>query len=405
MKYHFLCVFCAVISICTPNVKATSAEEFADAKGRVSEAKAREYLVRSGRVPVAKVLAAKGLSIDPAKVKAETEDMISVWKHDLGAPPWRWQDLDLPKEQEDPPRKLHPGITTPKTWEAKDGVKTSGSRGPFRLRKNLDEAAKPTVNADGSPTDDLKGTKGATIGFQNNRLLKGNGAWNSEGALAYPIEWARERAAGGSTVWTLLPAVTWKIAESETPTAKDVEELAFHCSINAYRTFPWNGGLSLQVDPYYNTDFSWDHEIYGATASLEYIGDVLGDFSVGGYKWLYKGSSLAYQARLIAKLDYSEVGATGQHTTRTKEDDWLRAGGLASLDLRFGKSKRPIEVGASYEFKCDLQGKGGSGSLFDAHVTWPLSDYTGLTLKYQKGDEPVSDQKIDQITLGMEFKY
>jgi hypothetical protein len=220
-------------------------------------------------------------------------------------------------------------------------------------------------------------------------------------------------------------ASEWNIAQVQTNHAKDVEELTFSTPVTLYlspgswlnddtvtRTSAADGPASsalflLQAKPYYLTDFSFQDEIYGVQASLEYVGNVFGSrvLYLGGYQNLGIGG-LQYQLRLIPNLDYSVTGRGGDHTTRVKGDDWVRPGGTGSLDLRLGlQTFNALDAGVSYQFLETVSGSGGYSDLFTTHVTLWVIQNVGMTFQYSKGETPVATQPIDLITLGLEFKY
>jgi hypothetical protein len=105
-------------------------------------------------------------------------------------------------------------------------------------------------------------------------------------------------------------------------------------------------------------------------------------------------------------MDYSVTERGGIHTTRKEGDDWFRAGGLGSFDLRLGlKTFQSLDAGVSYELLQAVSGSGGHSYLFKTHCTLWLVENAGATVEYSKGDTPVSDKAIDLLTFGLEFKY
>jgi hypothetical protein len=199
-----------------------------------------------------------------------------------------------------------------------------------------------------------------------------------------------------------------------------VEELGFAVPVTAY----WSPGSSktdpndrvdralsrlvvLQAKPYFNTDFSFRHEIYGLEASTEFVGSLFGSRVVvlGGFQNI-GNSGIQYQLRVLPKLDYSVTEQTGIHTSRKDDDDWVRVGGLASFDIRLGAaSYTPLDFGVSYQLLQSLSGTGGYSSLFKAHATWWLSENIGLMLEYAEGETPVADKDVDLTTLGVQLKF
>jgi hypothetical protein len=162
----------------------------------------------------------------------------------------------------------------------------------------------------------------------------------------------------------------------------------------------------FQAKPYFQTDFSFQDEIYGASASAEFVGGVFGSqLYIGGFQNLGP-SGLQYQLRVIPKLDYSVTERGGPYTDRKPGDDWFRLGGTFSLDLRLGgESFNPLDFGVSYSLLQTVSGSGGYSGLFKTHVTWWVSENIGPSLEYTKGETPVADKPIDLLALTLELKY
>jgi hypothetical protein len=282
-----------------------------------------------------------------------------------------------------------------------------GTLGPLKLRKG---------------PDDLGGfddAKGATLSFSDNRLVDGNGAWNSEGTLYYPVRlnlW--EGDLGRNLRLEFGTATTWNLAEVEGTDGNDVEEFGFSLPLT-FRLSPGakadpggNKHLSrlclIGAKPYYQTDFSFRHDIYGVEASLEFVGNPCpaSSFYLGAFQNFTPNSPFQYQLRLIPKLDYSETAEGGKHTNRQKGDDWFRVGGLVSADFRYiGQTSKTLDLGVSYQALETLNGSGGYSDLLKANVTWWVVKNTGLTLDYSKGETPVADKDIDLIRVGLELKF
>ncbi|HEX7516043.1 MAG TPA: hypothetical protein VF345_02020 [Chthoniobacterales bacterium] len=380
-----------------------TAQTFAGADGKLNREQAAYYLAYRDKKPLSKFLAPGELTLNPSKVLAamgdELDDLQSKTHHEA---PWTWQELDTlagagePKKGEEAAWKKLSGFTEKKEFGDR---KTHSRLGPFRLRKSSAELTK-----------DVQEAKGATVGFTNDRLSEGNGAWNTQGILDYPIGFRHEGGPGTGQSVTLEvgPAIEWKLAEVQGNSKKDVQELAFNVPTVLYLT-PGSDLPALwviQSKPYLQTDFSGGYRIFGVEASVEYVGALLGSaLGVGGFENI-PGSTMQYQLRLIPKIDYSQTERAGKYTTRKVGDDWFRIGGMVSLDLRLGgKAFNPLEIGVAYQFLETVSGSGDFSDLFKAHGTWWISEGTGITLEYSKGDTPVADKAIDLITLGLEFKY
>jgi hypothetical protein len=406
VNLKFTAKFCVVVSLicvgCSVKAAELTAQTFAGADGKLNREQAAYYLAYRDKKPLSKFLAPGEMTLNGRKILAamgdELDDLQSKTHHEA---PWTWQELDAiagagAAKSEDAPWKKLSGFTEKKEF----GDRTRHSRfGPFRLRKNSAELAK-----------DVKDAKGATLGFTNDRLSEGNGAWNTQGILNYPIGFRREGGAGTGESITLEagPAIEWKLAEVQGNSKKDVQELGFNVPTTIYLT-PGSDVPALWVmqgKPYFQTDFSGGYRIYGFEASAEYVGALFGSpLGVGGFENI-PGSNMQYQLRTIPKIDYSETERAGKYTTRKVGDDWFRIGGMVSLDLRLGgKNFNPLEIGVAYQLLETVSGSGGFSDLFVAHGTWWVSANTAITLEYSKGDTPVADKAIDLITLGLEFKY
>lgn len=382
-----------------------SPRKYADpATGLLDEDRAARYLVARDKVPFDDVTTDDAWDAEKAKERVgdALSDLVSQTGRDG---PWRWQDIDAvvvptPSSGEEKPRwQQIAGVTEALDLSPNNDNLTAGPvLGPIRIRQN----------SAGLTQRVLSEAKGATLGYSNNRLEGGGDAWNSTGAIGYPIKWRREGGpgTGKSTTFEIGPAFDWSIAQVQGSAGNEVEEANLSLPFTLYRT-PGRQYSALwiaQGKPYLQTDFSGGHRIYGVEGSLEFVGRPFGrNLFMGAFQNAGIGS-LQYQLRLVPRVDYSETDRTGEHSTRIEGDDWFRLGGLVSLDFRTG-ADNPIDIGASYEFFSTVSGDGGYLSLTQAYLTWWLSANTGLTFLYRKGDTPVADQEIDLMTLGLEFKY
>lgn len=422
MKYSVV-ITCCLVAVALGCVEPALADDkltaktFAGADGKLNERQAALYIAYRDKEPLSKFLAPGETTLDSKKIVAaltdKLDDLRSLTGHEV---PWTWQELDAiaatkAAETELPAWKKIKALTAEEKF-GKDG--NGGSLGPIRLRKSSADLTKS-----------LKDAKGATVGFSDNFLLQGSGAWNSEGALDYPIKLNWQGKPGQSIELEIGPATEWKLAEVQGNGKKDIQELNFSVPLTAYvspgrrrmtGTYEENIAAAgdtifsalwvIQGKPYFQTDFGFRHEIYGVEASAEFVGGLLGsNLYLGGFQNI-GDSGLQYQLRAIPKLDYSATERAGPHTSRKVGDDWFRAGGMLSLDLRLGgKLINPLDFGVSYQFLGTLSGTGDFSDLFKTHATWWLTENAGVTLEYSRGDTPVADQKIDLLTLGLEVKY
>lgn len=422
MRNLFL-IFCSAVfslSFLLINVEAAeniSAKNFAGNDGMLDEHEAALYLAFIKNKPLSEFLVPGQLTIDIDKIKKVMAIDIADLKLRIGEPLWRPQELDslaIAKKrdhQKKPGWKKITGVTVAKPLGEKGD---KGSLGPIRLRKSGSELAKNSSNA-----------KGALIGFSDNRLINGGGAWNTQGALGYPVKFFFQHGPGRSTEFEITPVFGWNLAEAEGTAEYEVNELDFSLPVIVYispggnkMTGTYEENISAASDrgfsrlwivtakPYFQTDFDFRHEIYGIEASAEYVGYLFGSkLYFGGFQSI-ASNGLQYQLRVIPRVDYSETEKGGIHTTRQEGDDWFRLGGQVALDFRIGEEYfNSLDIGTSYQFFEALSGQGGYSDLFNTYATWWLSENAGMTLEYSKGNTPVAAQKIDLVILGLEFKY
>jgi len=399
----------SILWVCGWHASAeVSAQRFARSNGTLDEERAARYIAARDGVSFDMVTTNDTWDGEKAiqALGDQLDDLFSKTGHEQ---PWTWQELDkeyLPQGSvssagepvdEGFNWKKISGLTEAKHIAVKDSPSSGIDVGPIMVRKSVEDLSL-----------DLSDASGAILGFSDNRLAGGNGAWNSQGVLGYPIGGNLEGGpgTGKSTTIKLTPLAEWQLAESQQANAADIEELGLAVPITVFRSPGWkNSALwTVQAKPFYQTDFSGGHEIFGTDASLEFTGNLFDNkIAIGGYQ-NFANLPFQYQVRIIPKLDYSETHQAGIHTTRSVGDAWFRAGGLVSFDVR-SKTINPLEIGISYEFLDTLSGSGGYSSLLAPHLTWWLSDNLGLNFEYTVGDTPVADAEIDLLTLGLEFKY
>lgn len=423
MKNFFViaCSAVFVLSFLAAPVEASenvSAKSFAGADEMLEEHEVALYLAYHADEPLSKFLAPGQLSLDidmlVAAMQDNLDDLQSLTGHDA---PWTWQELDslaIAKKRDDQKKQGWKKITGVTVAEPLGENGDKGSLGPIRLRKSGSELAKALRNA-----------KGTSIGFSDNRVSNGGGAWNTQGALGYPVKFFFQHGPGKSTEFEITPMFGWNLAEAEGKAEYEVNELDFSLPVIVYispgrnkMTGTYEENISAAGDhgfsrlwivtakPYFQTDFGFRHEIYGIEASAEYVGYLFGSkLYFGGFQNI-ASSGLQYQLRVIPRVDYSETAKGGIHTTRQEGDDWFRLGGQVALDFRIGEAYfNSLDIGTSYQFFEALSGQGGYSDLFNTYATWWLSENAGMTLEYSKGNTPVAAQKIDLVILGLEFKY
>ena len=430
MKQKYLALYGCILALLglstSVYAETFSAKTFSGADEKLDQSEAALYIAYRDKEPLANLIPpnqttlANQTTLDLTTLVAKLQDKLDDLRSKTGhEAPWSWQELDNAY----PPQKTVEE-TSVSNWKNIEGFTkekklvlngVDASLGPIRLRKSAADLLQ----------ENLKDSNGATVGFTNNRLINGNGAWNTEGIMGYPMKFLHQGGEGRSTEWEVGPAIEWRLVETEGTTAQDVQDLGFSLPMAIYMS-PGRNKMTgsyeeniaaagntifsslwvLQGKPYFQTDFSFGYKIYGIQSTAEFIGGVPGSsIYLGGFQNL-GNTGLQYQLRVIPELDYSVTDEGGRYTTRKPGDDWFRIGGLVSLDFRLGGDQfNPIDIGASYRFLETVNGSGNYADLFKTHATWWLIENVGLTLEYSKGEAPVSIKKLDLIALLLELKY
>ncbi len=394
-------VFLAVVSPLPANAgDVLSSSDFAGEDGLLDRRELALFLAYKYEKPISECMGPGQVAVDLDKVEklmyAEIATIrIGLKARGAGSPPWKPETIDSlvdgDSRREQGKWREIPGLTKKKPLgENGEG----GSIGPVRLRKSerfLDV--------------DRTSAKGASIGFSDNRLKEGRGAWNTEGALGYPVQLSRQDGGGGKSVeFEAIPFVSWNLAQIEGTSGFQINELAFGLPFIA-KVSPGVGFSSakwfLSGRPYYMTDFDFDQSIYGVEARAEYVGGVFGTaLNMGGFYPLFDG--FRYSFRVTPAMDYSITEKAGSHTSRRDGDDWLRIGARSSLDLRFPFM---LDVGLSYLFFDTVSGRGGYSDLLHVYATWWPGEHLGMTVDYSKGETPVAATEIDLVKVGVELRY
>jgi hypothetical protein len=391
-----------------------SAKVAAGPDGKLDRTRAAAYLVIRDAVPISLLFGATDAAIefregsppqsatplatqlvfDTRKLVTALEDNLDDLRSRIGHDaPWTWQELDqaLPPADKKPtpaPWQQIEGVTKAKEWVSADKT-TKWSLGPIQLRKSADELGKKLSDA-----------KGFALGYTDNRIGDQPGVWNSTGLAYLQLKIGSDLEVG--------PAAEWQLAQTNDKQKHDVEGVTYGLPLRAFfaTSTTYSGLWAVQGKPYYQTDFSGGHQIRGLEASGEFVGRPFGTgFYVGAFQQI-SGTPWQYQFRVVPKLNYSMVKKAGRHSTRKLGDDWLRLGGLVSLDYRLGgESTPPLDFGLSYEFAGNLRSNGGHGDLLKANVTWWANDNVGFTIERSRGDTPIAAEKVDFLKLGFEFKY
>lgn len=413
-------LFCLILPQPVHAADSFSANRFAGADGMLDTSEAALYLAFAHKMPLSAFLKPETMQIEPSQVAAVMEDRLDDLRSLSGhEAPWSADEIDDLYES----KGLVAGSKPEDGWKNITGLTkavvytdstTTRIYGPVQLRKTIADLRLP-----------LKDAKGVTVGYSDNRLVDGAGAWNTQGVLGYPITLYTQKKPGQSTEFELLPAINWKIASVEGLSGSDIEELGFSVPITLFlspggKRYSDNyeknvvaaaGGILsrlwvINARPYLQTDFSLRHLIYGVEASTEYIGGVFGSgLYVGGYQ--NTGiNGLQYQLRIVPKIDFSTTAQTGRFTTRNEGDDLFRIGGLLACELRLtGTSYTSLNFGTTYEVFRSLNNTIEDTELLRTYATLWLNENVGMTFEYSKGETPVSLKEIDLLSLGLEFKY
>jgi hypothetical protein len=291
--------------------------------------------------------------------------------------------------------------------------RSASSLGPFRLRKDVKSFAQDmwALEVSKDPKD-MASIQGASISYSNDFLIKGNGAWSTEGALLWPVTFLEWPDKAQSWAFHMAPAVYWKIQEQEKTAPSDINELRFSVPLSAgWRpgTDTWRNEYFFNAEPYYQTDTNFRGEILGATASFEYRNKYLGHY----WKIFGLGDRDLYgRLRVTGIADYSSVENGSKYISRPEGSNWFRLGGEVAFDLGAFSSAdtslatiQPITATVSYRFTDAVSGEGGYADLLKANLTYWFNPYIGLTADYQRGQTPVADKDIDLLTIGLQIKF
>lgn len=373
------------------------AKNFAGADGYLDAVEIAYYVISLHEVPISKLLKPGQTQLDSREI-AESDfvlDYVQELRQKSGGVlkelPWRYQDIDNPPKLDGSSSRPAPAEEAPEIPGARK------SNGPFKLRKNKDELTK----------SELSKVKGVSISYLADHNAGDADTLSSEGVLYYPFNWAT--GTGPSTMSLVVgPAVAWQVTDTD-DAKTGVQDVTFsaattyHIEPKSDRSALWN----ISGSPYFQTDLAGGHEIYGAEASVEFVGWLTRNANdllfLGDYSPVRIISGLDYQLRLIPQVDYSVTEKTGEFSKRTKDDDWFRVGARSSFDLRLPAYK--VEIGAFFAFLDALGGEGGYSDKYTLRASWSINDNVALALEKTKGETPVSDKEIDTTTLGLEAKF
>ncbi len=298
------------------------------------------------------------------------------------------------------------------TYKTKVSKDTNSTFGPVRLREKYEDWDKG-----------LKEVDGAFISYANDRI-EDTGIWQSKGALIYPIS-KRYQPRRDSEDWNkfvytklaLLPTIKWN-------RQANTEELSFYLPIDyaishrVRRERDSSGNLKglaqWRDDYYFSLSYMTDFDFEGAMINVEFKYEptvMFGErFKTGSWHGLMDNSNrestgIVYLLRIIPGLIYSRVLSESAYIDRQEHDNIFAI--TTSLELRFklfGKSS-PWEVYGTYNIWYDFSGDlDGYSDILKIGSTWWLNDNVGLSLKYEKGDTPLTNKEIDLVTLNLQLR-
>jgi hypothetical protein len=118
--------------------------------------------------------------------------------------------------------------------------RSTESWGPFRLRRSTWPVMDTWLETEnGQDTQNLAAIKGARIGYSNNYLVGGNGAWSTEGALIWPFHGIYEPNGKDSLLVHAGFATSWKNESPQKIGQASVDELRFSLPLAAVMQQDW----------------------------------------------------------------------------------------------------------------------------------------------------------------------
>ncbi|MEH0020748.1 MAG: hypothetical protein V6Z89_13910 [Desulfobacter sp.] len=285
--------------------------------------------------------------------------------------------------------------------------------GPIKIRDKFEDW-----------NSDIKGVKGSTLAYSDNRE-KDNSTWATKGNLIFPIQFFKEGDGADSEYnyaeSALLPSIKWNYFDLNGGGGNDSESLTFQ--------LPWYTRFSHKIVPVidqdsglpvglaswasefyittiYNTDFDHDGEIVGTSFTYEPIIRVGQNFQTGS--WLSLPTirpPIGYLFRFIPGGIYSHVLSEGPYIKREENDDAL--GVTTSMELRI----KPFGLNSPWEFRTDYElfhdFTGGDDGYFDKWeiaLNYWFNDYVALSLEHQNGDDFLTKDEVDLITVGFQVR-
>ena len=257
--------------------------------------------------------------------------------------------------------------------------------------------------------------------------LNDNHSWTTSGSIILPVTYYTDSGLYRNESYSnraFLPAIRWNYYDISDDDSKKKEELTLQLPLYAriaHKIIPrmdkatgepvepvglasWSS--EYYFTPFYTTDFDFNGEIIGINLTYEPIIHVGKGFQTGSWHKFSRTGTTAYLLRLIPGVTYSHVLTEGNYFNREENDD--NFGPLVSLELGlkpFGING-PWEVKASYEMYYDFTGDDdGYFDKYGGSLSYWISENTAMTLKYTDGDNFLSKQMIDQLSLGLQVRF
>jgi hypothetical protein len=246
-----------------------------------------------------------------------------------------------------------------------------------------------TASSDITP---ISKVKAATLSYAYDYPSKSS-TWMIKGSMMRPFFFAKEKKA-------FVPSVTFNrvISDDSTKEANSfVPRLGYHHFLGSSDVHIFRFLLN------YGTDFSFESAQYGA--ELEYE-PVLEKLPFGRYSVLIGQSNPALEIRIkvVAQLQGGYVEESGNKENLKDESSYFRAGGKGTLDLRFFER---LELSAGYTYLHAFEGTPENSQQKIFSASYSLGDDGNIALKveYQYGNVPITQEEVENLTIGFGVKF
>jgi hypothetical protein len=151
------------------------------------------------------------------------------------------------------------------------------------------------------------------------------------------------------------------------------------------------------------TSFAFETHLIGAEAEFE---PVYEDLAIGKFQPL--GPLPVYvRWRPILHAEYQSVVDDGGLPALAAAQDYLFAGPVISGELTFGGALERLYFDATYWAMWDALGNADPFQYFTVGANWGLDaeGRVALTARYRDGNLPKTRQAVQDVTLGLTFRY